>query len=123
VISTVLAASHVKAGRLKAIAVVGLKQYDDLPGVKTMAEQGEADLEVQSSIPLLGPKDLPDAIVGRLNSAINLALADPTVHARLASAYIDPMPMSPRQLGEAMQQEHVRLGKLIQKLGITADGA
>lgn len=123
VISTVLAASHVKAGRLKAIAVVGLKQYDDLPGVKTMAEQGEADLEVQSSIPLLGPKDLPDAIVGRLNGAINLALADPTVRARLASAYIDPMPMSPRQLGEVMQEEHVRLGKLIQKLGITADGA
>lgn len=123
VVSTVLAASHVKAGRLKAIAVVGLKQYDDLPGVKTMAEQGEVDLEVQSSIPLLGPKDLPDAIVGRLNAAINLALADPTVRARLAGAYIDPMPMSPRQLGEAMQQEHVRLGKLIQKLGITADGA
>jgi len=45
------------------------------------------------------------------------------VRARLASAYIDPMPMTPAQLGEAMQREHVRLGKLIQKLGITADGA
>lgn len=123
VVSTVLAASHVKAGRLKAIAVVGLKQYDDLPGVKTMTEQGEADLEVQSSIPLLGPKDLPDAIVVRLNGAINAALADPTVRARLASAYIDPMPMTPAQLGQTMQREHVQLGKLIQKLGITADGA
>ena len=78
---------------------------------------------IQSSIPLLGQKDLPDAIVVRLNGAINAALADPAVRARLASAYIDPMPMTPAQLGEAMQREHVRLGKLIQKLGITADGA
>jgi tripartite-type tricarboxylate transporter receptor subunit TctC len=123
VVSTVLAAPHVKAGRLKAIAVAGLRRYDDLPGVATMAEQGEAELEVQSSIPVYGQKDLPDAIVGRLNRAINIALADPDVRARLAAAYIDPWPMSPGQLGEAMQREHVRLGKLIERLGIKADGA
>jgi tripartite-type tricarboxylate transporter receptor subunit TctC len=123
VISTVLAASHVKAGRLKAIAVVGLKRSDDLPGVATMAEQGEADLEVQSSIMVLGQKALPDAIVGRLNGAINAAFADPDVRARLATAYIDPLPMTPAQLGDAMRREHTHLGKLINQLGITADGA
>lgn len=123
VVSAVLAAPHVKAGRLKAIAVVGLKRYDDLPGIATMAEQGEAELEVQSSIPLYGRKDLPDAIVVRLNGAINHALTDPEVRARLTAAYIDPMPLSPAQLAMAMQQEHVRLGKLIRQLGITADGA
>jgi len=123
VVSSVLAASHVKSGRLKAIAVVGLKRYDDLPGIATMAEQGEADLEVQSSIPIYGQKNLPDSIVGRVNGAINLALADADVRARLTAAYIDPAPMSPQQLGEAMQREHVRLSKLIQQLGIKADGA
>lgn len=123
VVSTVLAASHVKAGRLKAIAVVGLKRYDDLPGIPTMTEQGEAELEVQSSIPIYGQKDLSDELVGRLNGAINVALADPEVRTRLAAAYIDPMPMSPAQLATTLQREHVRLGKLIQRLGITADGS
>ncbi len=122
VISTVLAASHVKAGRLKAIALVGVKRSDDLPGVPTMAEQGEAALEVQSSIPLYGQKDLPDAIVERLNGAINKALADPEVCARLTGAYIDPTPMSPAQLDEAMRREHAHLARLIKQLGITADG-
>jgi tripartite-type tricarboxylate transporter receptor subunit TctC len=123
VVSTVLAASHVKAGRLKAIALVGLKRSDDLPAVATMGEQGEAELEVQSSMPLYGQRNLPDAIVGRLNGAINVALADPDVRARLAAAYIDPLPMSPAQLGDAMRREHMHLGGLIRKLGITADGA
>jgi len=122
IVSTALAAPHVKAGRLKAIGVVGLKRDRDLPGVATMEEQGEGDLQVQSSIPILGQKGLPDAIVDRLNKAVNKALADPEVRARLAHASIDPMPMSPRELDEAMRREHVRLGKLIRQLGITADG-
>ena len=122
IVSTALAAPHVKAGRLKAIGLVGLKRDRDLPGVATMEEQGEADLQVQSSIPILGQKGLPDAIVERLNRAVDRALADPEVRARLANASIDPMPMSPSELGEAMQREHVRLGKLIRQLGITADG-
>lgn len=122
IVSTALAGPHVKAGRLKAIGIVGLKRDRDLPGVATMEEQGEADLQVQSSIPILGQKGLPGAIVDRLNRAVNRALADPEVRTRLANASIEPMPMSPRELGEAMQREHVRLGKLIRQLGITADG-
>ena len=123
VVSTVLAGPHVKAGRLKAIGVVGLKRDRDLPAVATMEEQGEADLQVQSSIPILGQKGLPDAIVERLNKAVNKALADPEVRARLANASIEPLPMTPRELDEAMRREHDRLGKLIRQLGITADGA
>lgn len=123
IVSTALAGPHVKAGRLKAIGVVGLKRDRDLPAVATMEEQGEADLQVQSSIPILGQKGLPDAIVERLNEAVNRALADPEVRARLANASIEPMPMTPRQLDEAMRREHDRLGKLIRQLGITADGA
>lgn len=123
IVSTALAGPHVKAGRLKAIGVVGLKRDRDLPAVATMEEQGEADLQVQSSIPILGQKGLPDAIVERLNKAVNKALADPEVRARLANASIEPMPMTPRELDEAMRREHERLGKLIRQLGITADGA
>ena len=123
IVSTALAGPHVKAARLKAIGVVGLKRDRDLPDVATMEEQGEGDLQVQSSIPILGQKGLPDAIVERLNKAVNRALADPEVRTRLAHASIEPMPMSPRELDEAMRREHERLGKLIRQLGITADGA
>lgn len=122
VISTSLAAAHVKAGRLKAIALVGLKRHDDLPDVPTMTEQGVGDLEVRSALPLLGQKDLPDGIVGRLNKAMGVALADDETRKRLLAAYIEPQPMSPAELGAWLKQEHERLGELIRRLGITADG-
>jgi hypothetical protein len=43
--------------------------------------------------------------------------------ARLAAAYIEPLPYSPGQTAAALAAEHERLGKLIQQLGIKADGA
>ena len=60
----------VDVGRVKAIALAGLKRHDDLPDVPTLAEQGLAEIEVRSSLPLLGQKDLPDDIVARLNKAM-----------------------------------------------------
>ena len=67
-------------------------------------------------VPALGEVDL----AARLHEA-SLS-PDPEVRARLANASIDPMPMTPPELDEAMRREHVRLGKLIRQLGITADG-
>ena len=123
VISTSLVAHHVRAGRLKAIALVGPKRTEDLPDVATMAEQGVGELEVRSSLPLYGQKDLPDAIVERVSKAVAASLAEPETQKRLAGAYIEPMPMSPAAMAAALQEEHDRLGKLIAQLGIKADGA
>lgn len=121
-ISTTLVMQHVKAGRLKALAVVGPKRLDELPNVATMAEQGVGDAEIRSSLPLYGQKALPRPIVDRLNKAMATALADPETVKRLEAAYITPLPMTPEALGTAMQAEHERLGKLIAQLGIKADG-
>jgi len=122
VVSTSLIAHHVKAGRVKGIALVGLKRHDDLPSLATMEEQGEGALEVRSSLPLLGQKDLAEPIVGRLNKAVNTALADPETRKRLLTAYIEPQPMSPQELAAWLDHEHDRLGGMIQRLGIKADG-
>jgi len=122
-VSTALVMQHVKAGRLKAIALVGPERLPELTNVATMAEQGVGDIEVRSSLPLCGQKDLPAPIVTRLNKAVANALADPQTRQRLAAAYIQPVPMSAAEMGDAMAREHERLGKLIQQLGIKADGA
>jgi tripartite-type tricarboxylate transporter receptor subunit TctC len=123
VVSTSLIAHHVKAGRVKGIALVGLKRHDDLPDLATMEEQGVGALEVRSSLPLMGQKDLPDSIVERLSKAVNAALSDPETKKRLLAAYIEPQPMSPAELAAWLEREHDRLGKLITQLGIKADGA
>jgi len=123
VVSSTLVVQHVKAGRLKALAVVGPARLDELPNVPTMTEQGVGDLEVRSFLPLYGQRALPRPIIDRVNTAMAHALADADTRKRLAASYITPLPMSPEQVGEAMQREHDRLGKLIGQLGIKAEGA
>ena len=78
---------------------------------------------MRSSLPLYGHKSLPALIVTRLNKAVAAALADPETRQRLAALYIQPLPMNPAEVGADMAREHQRLGKLIQQLGIKADGA
>jgi tripartite-type tricarboxylate transporter receptor subunit TctC len=121
-VSTALVLQHVKAGRLKALAVVGPKRLAELPDVATMAEQGTGEAEIRSMLPLYGQKALPDAIVVRVSEAVRTVLADAETRTRLAAAYIEPMPLSPAETAAALAAEHERLGKLIQQLGIKADG-
>ena len=122
VISTSLIVDHAKTGAVKAIAVVGPRRIEGLPDVATMEEQGLGAMEVRSTLPLYGPKELPAPIVQRLNGAVTKALDDSDVKRRLGSVYIDPMPMRPADLAANLAEEHARLGKLIQQLGIRADG-
>jgi tripartite-type tricarboxylate transporter receptor subunit TctC len=121
-VSTALVLQHVKAGRLKALAVVGPKRLAELPDVATMAEQGAGEAEIRSMLPLYGQKALPDAIVVKVSEAVQKVLADAKTRKRLAAAYIELMPLSPAETAAALAAEHERLGKLIQQLGIKADG-
>ena len=121
-VSTALVMPHVKAGRLKAIALVGPQRLADLPDVATMAEQAVGDIEFRTLLPLYGHPEMPEAIVMQLNAAMTAALADPATRKRLDEAYIYPMPMTPAEAGDVMRAEHERLGKIVQRLGIKADG-
>ncbi|WP_395710381.1 Bug family tripartite tricarboxylate transporter substrate binding protein [Reyranella sp.] len=122
-ISAPLVLGHIRSGALRAIAVSGGARLPELPGVATFREQGYGGLEVQSAIPLLGPKGLPDPIVERLNGAFAKALADPQVRSRLAAACIQPQPMTVAEMKAWAKNENQRLGRLITQLGIKADGS
>jgi tripartite-type tricarboxylate transporter receptor subunit TctC len=121
-VSTTIVMSHVKAGRLKAIGVVGPHRLAELPDVPTLGEQGAGDVEVRSSLPLYGHKDLPQPIVQRVNAAMRATLADPETLKRLQQIYVEPLPMTPSETAKALEEEHERLGKVIAQLGIKADG-
>jgi tripartite-type tricarboxylate transporter receptor subunit TctC len=121
-VSTTIVMSHVKAGRLKAIGVVGPRRLADLPDVPTLSEQGAGDVEVRSSIPLYGHKDLAQPIVQRVNEAMRAALADSETLKHLQQIYVEPLPMTPAETAKALDEEHDRLGKVIAQLGIKADG-
>lgn len=122
VLATGMALPPVQQGRLKAIAQVSRRRLDTLPGVATLIEQGLEDLQVEGFLPLYGRTAMPAADVERINRAMAAALADRTTRERLASAYIEPLQMSAAEVGTTMKREHDRLGAVIQRLGIKADG-
>lgn len=122
-IATGAALPHVQQGRLKAIAQVSRQRGDAVPGIATLAEQGLPDLGFEALLPLYGRTSMPASAVSRINKAVATALADPTVRARLAAAFIEPLPMQPAEVGATMRHEHDRLGPIIRQLGITPEGS
>lgn len=112
------AQSHVKNGRLKAIAVSSTARSSSLPDVPTFAEAGIADFAVSSWVGILAPARTPTAIVRRLNGELNAVLADPAVRERLGVLGIDPTPGTPEQFGDELRRDLTKYGAVVKDAGI-----
>src|SRR5438477_3497044 len=82
--STNSIAPHVKAGRVRALAVTGPKRAQSLPEVPTMIEAGVPGYEVTAWTGVIAPAHLPRRVLERLNAAVNAAINEPATRARLA---------------------------------------
>ncbi len=113
--------SHVKSGKLKAIAVSGAQRSGSLPDVPTFAESGVPDFVVDSWVGLLAPARTPPAVLARLNSELNAVLNDPAVRERLATLGIEPTPGTPEQFRQQMQKDLAAYGPIVKAAGIKLD--
>lgn len=91
-ISAVVATPLVKSGKLKAYAVVGTKQFAGLPQLKTMAQLGYKNANIDFWHMLLAPKGTPRPIIDKLNAALRTALADPKLKQLYADGGLDQYP-------------------------------
>ena len=96
---------QIKAGKMVPLAVTGPKRHPLLPDVPTFEELGYKGFDGVQWYGIVGPAGLPPAIVATLNKAINDALADPALRERLAGEALEPMPMSPAQFGQYIQDD------------------
>ena len=90
--SAVVAGPLVKAGKIKAYAIIGRNQFPGLPDLKTMGEIGYKKLDIDFWHMLLAPAGTPRPIVDRLNAALRHAMADPRVKKTFADGGMDPFP-------------------------------
>lgn len=113
---------HVKAGKLKALAVTSSRRLGDIPAVPTLAESGFADVVGGSGwFGLVAPAGTPQNVVRRFNDEINTALKAPEVIERLQKAYAFPEGGSPEEFSKFLAEEGARWSKLIKDANIKAD--
>jgi tripartite-type tricarboxylate transporter receptor subunit TctC len=111
--------THVRNGRLKALAVSTAQRWPDLPDTPTVAEAGVPGYEATLWLCVLAPAKTPADIVKRLSAEIAKALQDPEMVKNLRSAGIAPTYMGPEQFGPFMRAEHEKWGEVVKQTGAT----
>ena len=114
------AISHVKAGKLRPLAVTTAQRSPALPDVPTVAEAGVPGYEATSWFGLLAPAKTPAPVVAKLNAAILKALADPDVKNKLLEQGAEPAGETPAQFAAFIASETVKWGKIVKQSGATA---
>jgi len=112
---------HVKAGKLKALAVTGSTRSKLLPEVPTMQEAGVKDFEFTQWLAILAPAGTPQPVVARLNQALNAALGSKEVAEKFAQQGFEPFATSPEESRKFLANEVQRYARLIKARGITAE--
>ena len=110
--------NHLKSGNLKALGVPSGKRSRQYPDIPTFAESGWADFDINSWVGLVAPAKTPRAIVERLNTELNAALADPEVRSKLEAAGITATPGTAEAFSATIRKELALYGGVVKAAGI-----
>lgn len=105
---------HIKAGKLKALAITSDKRSPLLPDVPTLAETGVKDVEVYSWQGIAAPKGLPPAVKTKLHGALVSSLNDPKMRQKLGESGFEVVANTPEQFAQFEQQELQRWKNVIE---------
>jgi len=112
---------HVKAGRLRALAVAGAKRTSFMPEVPTMKEAGVEGVEVPLWYGVLAPSATPHEIVQTLAGAVGKATHSPDIVKRLNDQGAEPVGNSPEDFGKQLREEVAKWAEVVKVSGARAD--
>ena len=112
---------HIRAGKIRPLAITGLQRHPLQPDLPTFEELGYKGFDGVQWYGIVGPAKLPEEITKRLNAEINKALASPALRQRLSGEAIDPMPMTPEQFASFIRADIARWRALARERGISLD--
>jgi tripartite-type tricarboxylate transporter receptor subunit TctC len=111
----------IQSNKVRVLAMGTLKRSPALPDVATLAELGVADAEVFAFQGLVGPANLPPAVIAKLNQELNKALGDPAVAKKFADFGMEPIKSTPELFKALARSEADRWGTIIKVNRITLD--
>jgi len=112
---------HVKAGRLRALAVSTPQRSPDLPDVPTVAEAGVLGYQATLWLNLAAPAGTPGEIVQRIYAETVKALRDAELQQSFRAAGVEASPMNPQELAGFMRGEYEKWGKVVRATGATVN--
>lgn len=115
------AAPHVRAGRLRALAVTTLSRSVSLPEVPTVAESGYPGFSADNMNGIVAPRGTPRAIVDKLNREIVRILRAPDMKEQLTNQGFDPVADTPDEFARYLRAEVTKWSKVIKVTGLRAE--
>jgi tripartite-type tricarboxylate transporter receptor subunit TctC len=112
---------HVKSGRLRAIAMASVQRSPAMPELPTVSESGFAGFEAATFFVVLGPANVPPAVVNRLSSEMIKAAQIPDVRERLSAEGAVVVGGTPQQAIAHIESEIARWSRVVTAAGIKAD--
>jgi tripartite-type tricarboxylate transporter receptor subunit TctC len=112
---------HVRAGRLRALAIATEKRAKIAPEIPTMIEAGVPGYKVTQWHGLLAPRGTPRAILDRVQGGVVKALQHPDVATRLAADGTEPVGSTPAQFAAHLRFEHDTWSKVAKQTGLRVD--
>jgi len=119
--STNSIAPHVRAGRVRALAVTGTRRAHSLPEVPTMIEAGVPGYEVTAWSGVIAPAGLPRPVLERLNAAVNAAINEPATHTRLAEMGSEGGGGTPEEFAALIRQDSAKWAEVVRRSGARID--
>ena len=108
---------HVRAAKLKGIAVTSLRRSALAPEIPTVDESGVPGYEINVWFGVVGPAGIPRETLARLNTEINRILQMPDVRERFQNGGVEPVGGTPEKFGEHLRAEIVKWGKVVKASG------
>ena len=115
------AVPHIKAGRLRALALVAPNRSSVLPDVPTVAEAGLPKFEVTTWYGILAPAGTPAPIIERLNGELRKVMHSSELKPRLEALATDPVTSTPEEFADLIKREIAKWAEVVREAGVKAD--
>lgn len=115
------ALAHIRAGRIKALAILSKSRFDLLPNVPTIAEVGMSDFEINNWYGVAAPAGTPAYIIRRLNSELIAALKTPEVRTRFLELGLVPTWNTPEEFAAYIKADAQKWERIVRASGATAE--
>jgi tripartite-type tricarboxylate transporter receptor subunit TctC len=119
--STNSIAPHVRAGRVRALAVTGARHAHSLPEVPTMIEAGVAGYGVNAWSGVIAPAGVPRPVLERLNAVVNATINEPATRARLAEMGSEGGGGTPEEFAALIRRDSAKWAEVVRRSGARID--